>query len=343
MSVASAIWRKLAGLLLRAEGWKQIGRQTAAALRCLPFPRHVAWMLRDGYLLQVARRRLLNRKSWDPLHFMSNSGYLARGWPLRKRFEAALYHYEQDSTLYDDAYLQRVEGGTGLLLWASGSDGHAFDLRLVAPADSRCEGDLCVQMRVDDVCVACMAFAWIDSAAFGDAQGHSMFVTRNQTLRVPELETFRASFRQNSPTYFCLAAVCAIAQVDGMRHIYGIRHDRQLSYRPEYEQGFRNSYTDFWTRFGGQPSNDYALQVNLPLKLTSLQDLKPSHRSRAERRRAQWAEVATQTHSVIGAHRRRSSPTAESTQVGRPTSLFGFLTYWITSGLECVHLPLTLV
>lgn len=342
MSVARAIWRKFAGLIVRTEGWMQIGRLIGAALRCLACPRHVARMLCDGYLQKVARRRLLNRKSWDPLHFMTSSGYLARDWPVHKRFGAALYHYAHDSKLHDDVYLQRVEDGTGLLLWTSTRHTHLYDLRLVAPEDSRREGDLCVQTRVDGVCVASMAFAWIDSAIFGDAQGHSMFVTRNQTLRVPELATFRTSFKQNSPAYFCLVALCAIAQVHGMRQIYGIRHDQQLSYRPEYAEGFLNSYTDFWMRFGGEPFDQCALKINVPLKLSSLHELKPSHRSRAERRRTQWAEVATQTRTALGAHCRERPRSVEAAQAGRPTSLTGVLAYWLSSSLEWAHLPLNL-
>ena len=316
-------------------------RQTLAALRCLAFPRHVSSMLLGGYLRQVTRRRLYNHKSWDLLHFMSDGGYLARDLPWRKRFDAALYHYRRDFKSYDDSYLRKVEERTGLRLWSRHLDGHHYEMRLVAAEDSRREGDLCVQMRVDDACIACMAFVWIDSATFGDAEGDSIFVTRNQTFRGPGLDTFRTSFKQNSPAYFCFAALCAIGQMDGMRQIYGIRHDCQLSYRPEQAEGFRHSYTDFWEKFGGQPSNRYALKITLPLELRSLASLKPAHRSRAERRRAQWADVATQTGLVLEAHRRVRPVGVRNRRTD--TSLTGLIAYWLSAAPEWAYVSLNLV
>lgn len=344
MSVARAILRKVASLARRTGGWAEIGRQAVAALRCLAFPRLLYRMIRQGYTHQIARRRLLNRKAWDPLHFMSGNGYLVRGWPTRKRFAAALYHYERDAELHDDAYLSKVEDRSGLLLWSSRLDGHHYDLRLIAPEDERCEGDLCVQVNVDGTCVACMAFAWIDGAVLGGGvREHSILVTRNQTRRVPELDAFRTSFKQNSPAHFCFAALCAIAQMHGMKQIYGIRHDRQLCYRAEYAEGFRNSYTAFWERFGGEGSHECALKISIPLELVDVHELKPSHRSRAARRRAHWAEVATHTRAVLEGHRRIRARSAELRHADHPNSLTGLFAYWLSLGHEWAHIPLALV
>jgi hypothetical protein len=118
-----------------------------------------------------------------------------------------------------------------------------------------------------------------------------MFVTRSQTDRSPELQRFRDTFKQNSPSYFCLASACGIAMANGMRTIFMIKHDAQIEYAEQYAEGFRNSYSALWEAFGAREiERRHAYMMAIPLKLSPLSSVK--HRGRAIARRRNWLDIA---------------------------------------------------
>jgi hypothetical protein len=125
-----------------------------------------------------------------------------------------------------------------------------------------------------------------------------MFVTRSQTDRNPELQRFRDTFKQNSPSYFCLASVCGIAMANGMRAIFMIKHDAQLGYAERYAVGFRNSYSALWEAFGAQEiEHRHAYTMSIPLKLNPLSVVK--HKGRAIARRRNWLEIALSARQAM--------------------------------------------
>src|SRR5262249_36360635 len=158
-------------------------------------------------------------------------------------------HYDYEERKRDVPYLDLVYGGRGLVLWQHTANGSHYELRLAVTEDNRYEGDLSVLLLVDGVRVCRMSFSYIDANVFGLASQPAMFVTRNQTDRTAQLDRFRKTFKQNSPPYFCLAAICGIAMADGMRALYAIKHDAQIAYEERYAVGFMNSYTGFWRQF----------------------------------------------------------------------------------------------
>jgi hypothetical protein len=134
-----------------------------------------------------------------------------------------------------------------------------------------------------------------------------MFVTRSQTDRNSELQRFRDAFKQNSPSYFCLASVCGIAMANGMRTIFMIKHDAQLGYAERYAEGFRNSYSALWEAFGAEELDHiHAYKMSLPLRLNPLSCVK--HKGRAIARRRNWLEVALSARQAMLADRTSRVP-----------------------------------
>ena len=171
-------------------------------------------------------------------------------------------------------------------------------LRLRATDDPRREGGLSVLCFVDDTPVYCMAFSYVNGRLFGLGSGRTMFVTRSQTNRNPQLQRFRDTFKQNSPPYFCLAAVCGIAMANGMSNVVMIKHDAQISYDERYAKGFRNSYSALWEAFGAQElEHRHAYIMSIPLNLNPLSGMK--HRARAIARRRNWLEIALSTRQIL--------------------------------------------
>jgi hypothetical protein len=125
-----------------------------------------------------------------------------------------------------------------------------------------------------------------------------MFVTRSQTDRNPELQRFRDSFKQNSPPYFCLAAVCGIAMANGMPAIVMVKDEAQIAYQERYAEGFRHSYSGLWEAFGAQEIVDgSSYMMSIPPKLSPLSSVE--HKNRALARRRNWLEIALSAREVM--------------------------------------------
>jgi uncharacterized protein VirK/YbjX len=298
------------GEFRRAQGRSAAGKRLIASLRVLAFPGLMRRMLAEGYLQQVERKRGKGGEPWDPFHFISHPGYLVLGFSLAQRFEAALYHYRQEAATFDEALLGQIYSPQGFLLWSAEVDGHRFVMRLGLAGEEFLEGDLCLRLTADDRPIGTMNFVWADGAMFGGARGPTVFITRCQTHTWPELTIFRACFKQNSPPYFCLAALAGLGQACGLSELYAVQHQAQMSYLPKYASNFRNSYDEFWEKFKATPATAMAYRLALPLELRNLSELKSKHRSRAEGRRRAWGEVGQSAGAALAPHLRSSGRAA---------------------------------
>ena len=160
---------------------------------------------------------------------------------------------------------------------------------------------------VNDTRVCRVSFSYVNGSLFGLQPGRMIFVTRNQTDRNPELQRFRDTFKQNSPPYFCLAAVCGIAMANGMRAMLMVKDDAQIAYAEPYAEGFRNSYSALWESFGAQEiEHRHAYTMSIPLKLNPLSVVK--HKGRAVARRGNWLEIALSTRQAMLEDRTSRAP-----------------------------------
>jgi uncharacterized protein VirK/YbjX len=259
-----------------------------AALRILRFP----LKLKQLWTLKFMRSYFPNNSKRDTFFFLSHGHYLSRYFTLAQRVDCAINHYSFEGQNYGSTYHRSVyQSPRGLALWHRIVDGTRYTIALRATEDYRYEGDLSVLCFVNETRVCRVSFSYVDGSLFGLRSERTMFVTRNQTDRNPELQRFRDSFKQNSPPYFCLASVCGIAMANGMRDIFLVKEDAQIAYQERYAEGFRNSYSAFWEAFGAQEIDDgHAYKMSIPPKLNPLSIVR--HRNRAVARRNHWLEVA---------------------------------------------------
>jgi uncharacterized protein VirK/YbjX len=240
-----------------------------------------------------------NKKKRDTFFFLTHDYYLSRAFTLAQRVDCAINHYSFEGQNYGPNYHRSVyQSPRGLALWHRVVDGASYSIYLCATEDYRYEGDLSVLCFVNDTRVCRVSFSYVDGSLFGLQPGRTMFVTRNQTDRNPELQRFRDSFKQNSPPYFCLASVCGIAMANGMRAIYMVKDDAQIAYQERYAEGFRNSYSALWEAFGAQQIDDRrAYWMSIPPKLIPISIVK--HKKRAVTRRNNWLEIAMSTRHAM--------------------------------------------
>jgi uncharacterized protein VirK/YbjX len=244
----------------------------------------------------------------DSFFFLTHNHYLSRYFTLAQRVDCAISHSSFESRNYGSAYHRCVHHSQhGLELWRRVIGDTLYTVKLRATEDYRYEGDLSVLCFVNDTRVCRVSFSYVDCAVFRQQPESTIFVTRNQTDRGPELQLFRDSFKQNSPTYFCLAAVCGIAMANGMQSICMIKDEAQIAYAERYAEGFRNSYSAFWEAFGAEEIGGLrAYRMDIPLRLSPLADVK--HKNRAAARRRNWLDVALSARRAMLEDRTSGAP-----------------------------------
>jgi uncharacterized protein VirK/YbjX len=228
----------------------------------------------------------------DPLFFLTHRYYLSKTLTVAQRIDCAVAHYSFEGQNYGSIYHRSVyQSPRGLALWHRVLDGTRYELTLCATEDYRYEGDLSVLCFVNGTRVCRISFSYVNGRLFGQPPGYTMFVTRSQTDVNPELQRFRDGFKQNSPPYFCLAAVFGIAMANGMRSIFLVKDEAQIAYQERYAAGFQNSYSALWKAFGAEEmAGRSAYRMSVPPRLSSLPFVK--HRNRALARRRNWLEIA---------------------------------------------------
>jgi uncharacterized protein VirK/YbjX len=290
------------GEFSRSKGPRAALFRALGSARALAYPGLMRQMSAQGYLRLVGRKRGADSEPWDPFHFISHPGYLARGYTLPQRFRAALHHYAFEASTFDEAMLKTLYSPQGFTLWTAEVDGHRFEMRMGPAGEESLEGDLYLRLFADGQQVGSMNFVWADAAMFGRQSRPTIFITRCQTHTWPELQVFRACFKQNSPPYFGLAALAAIGQALGMSELYAVHGPAQMHYEPMFESSFRNSYDEFWEKFSAERVSPEAFRLPLPLALRDLSELKSKHRSRAESRRRAWGEVGEAAGAAVSRH-----------------------------------------
>jgi uncharacterized protein VirK/YbjX len=241
----------------------------------------------------------------DVFNHLSHRDHLVKGLSLRERVRRVVVHYgfEQDS--FDTAYKQAVYRGEGLPLWRHEANGRVFEIRLKMACRLNAEGDLTLIALVDGKCLHRLSFSWVDGEFAGVDLPILPFAARNQGYREDgsdALEAFEQAFPNNSPSFFCFAALNGVAQALGMNRILGVKSTCQSAYEPAAEKHFTNAYDGFWQTLGGVSMPGPAYEIALPLRLRPLSETPAKHRKRAATRREHWANIAEAARCALLPH-----------------------------------------
>ena len=281
---------------VRASAWLAASTDFLGPLRGLLYP---ALSLRTVQLFNL-RQQELELKRDEFFNHLRHQFYLSKGLSTRQRLEVALHHHDYEFSRYSDAYRAQVYRNSGLILWQADIDGTHFCIRLTASRDLSWEGDLSVMLHADGARLCTMSFTYVDASLFGAGSTPMMFVTRNQSdPHKPEQQLFRQRFRHTTPPYFCLAAIFAIAQANGMDSIAAVRHQSQIACTPDNQAVLKNSYDEFWRAFRATELDEQSFVLPVPMTLTPLSELKAKHRGRAVERRKAWSEVSISASAVM--------------------------------------------
>jgi len=255
--------------------------------------------------LDVVRNHVAAPANDDLFHHLSHRHYLAKGLSARQRVQCVLSHYRFEETSFNAAYKQAVYSGGGLALWQAEANGSRFLIRLEMASRMNAEGDLTIALVADDKVLHRLSFSWIDGAMAGLAPGLLPFLARNQgrwTDSGEAFEAFENAFPNNSPGFFCFAAMQGVAQAVGMEQVAGVKCTAHPAYDPLEAKHFANAYDGFWKILGGVELPGDTWLISLPFYLKPLADMPSKHRKRAAQRREHWRAIGDAARSTLQRH-----------------------------------------
>jgi uncharacterized protein len=249
----------------------------------------------------------------DAIFFLSHRHYVARGLTTLQRIQTAVFHYEYEINRFDKAYIENVYRKQGLTLWQDTVNDTTFDIRLMMGNDILYEGGCSLVLHVDGGRVCVISYSIVpreifflkDASSSGskNLEQSVIFVTRKQLASDHAYQNaFNKAFDRTTPTHLCISALTGIALAQGYDCFIGISAEAHPALTDEYQRNFDVAYTQFWKSLNGQRLSPYGYLIDLPMSLTSLDDLEPKARKRAIKRRQHGDNVYTQAHSVIQKH-----------------------------------------
>jgi uncharacterized protein VirK/YbjX len=164
------------------------------------------------------------------------------------------------------------------------------------------EGDLSIVLSVDNAALHRINFSWLADTQDGTV---TPFLASSQTGRRSSNNTeavfaFERDFPQNSPAFFCFAAVEGVARVVGCTAVLAVRSHEQICARKGRDTAhFKRSYDDFWRALGGWDCGRQGFLVPLPAHEKPLSKLSSSHRRRAQKRRTHWKAIEAATVATL--------------------------------------------
>jgi uncharacterized protein len=263
----------------------------------------------------------------DAVFFLSHRHYLACGLTPQQRATTALHHYEHEVNAFDRGYFDAVYRGPGLVLWRAEIEDGVFDIRLMPGNDVLYEGGVSVVAFYNGLRIAVLSYANVQAPVFvpgfvperGEPAlgAETVFITRKQlTADHSYQKAFNKAFDRSTPGHFCFAAMAGIALAQGYSRIVAITPEVHPSCSPEIEKHFHVAYTEFWESLSGRRVSPFGYLVDLPMRMTPLDEMDAKARKRAVARRKHVQTVQDSAQAIIRAHLLRP-PAAPSGALSR--------------------------
>ncbi|MCA1245015.1 VirK/YbjX family protein [Massilia sp. MS-15] len=236
---------------------------------------------------------------------------MARGLSVRERVQSVLAHYRFEDARFGGAYHQAVHGGSGLTLWrhevALDHGHHVFSLRLQAPPRGLAEGEggLAISLLADGRLLHRLSYSWVDGALAGAGLPTVPFITGNDGRwhdAGAAFAAFEQAFPNNSPSFFCFAALQGLAQALGIVQVAAIKCAERVTGDARDPQQAESAYDGFWRILGGVEQPGRAYLIHLPFYLKPLADMPSRHRKRAAQRRACWRAIGDAARGTLLRH-----------------------------------------
>jgi hypothetical protein len=233
-------------------------------------------------------------------------------------------HYRFEQARFDARYHDAVQGSAGLALWRHDEAGHAFLIRLEGAAPAPGPGELAIALVADGQVLHRLAFTWVDGALAGINTPLLPLVAHNEGVwraAGAAFDAFCACFPNNSPSFFCFAALQALVQSLGIGQVLGVKCSAHGATPTLAGAATESDYDGFWSVLGGVALPGPAWLVALPFYLKPLADMPSKHRKRAAMRRAWWTAIGASTQQALHGHLLAdAAPAAQAQPLGSRTA-----------------------
>lgn len=304
MLMPTTIWiirRLLSDILAhRRKGTlKSLIARVIRSLRVLAYlPEHNKFLQLD-----VVRHHLADKWNIDLFHHLSQRSYLCEDLPVRKRIAYWFAHYRLEDHTFSPRYQTRLYREGGFLLWQREVGGKRFAITLTLSPRWAPEGELSICLLINGKTLHCLSFNWIDGNLVGLAQPIVPLVGRNQgaSSKVQDaLAAFNQAFPNNSPSFFCFAAMQGIAEAVHSKYVVAVKGNANICYENKgTASNFTNAYDRFWKSLGGVEIANGKYLISLPFYTKSLDEVAAKHRKRASIRRSFWKDISSTSCETI--------------------------------------------
>lgn len=230
------IWiiRRLGKALIarwRQEGCLKFLFTAIWSLRVLAHLRDIKALLQ----LDLYRNCVCVAANENTFHFLSQRTYLVAGLSASNRLQCVLSHYLFEEATFGPQYWSKVYLEEGICLWSQEAGETLFAVVLKIAPRWHLEGELSLTFYTNEICLHAVSFNWITGSLIGAPQQTLPLIARNPGRGFDSEQAFAAFnlvFPNNSPSFFCFAAMQGLTLAVGLNSIAGVK----ASFKPPYLQ-----------------------------------------------------------------------------------------------------------
>jgi uncharacterized protein VirK/YbjX len=213
--------------------------------------------------------------------------YLVKGFTVADRVSCFLYHYERLHLALPDSLLRLILQ-KDVVLHEIREDAHRFTITLGLSRPYDEEGELSLNLCVDDKTVFILAFTIVPGSVVHSPAAEILLISRLQGIKgaYPPISVATKTLHDVAPNAMLLAALQGVADAFGIAEIMAVSAVRQSCYSEKFAASFIEAYDDFFTELGIPKNADGFYSTPVPIQGKPLTFIKQGHKLRTKEKRA---------------------------------------------------------
>lgn len=213
--------------------------------------------------------------------------YLVKDFTLADRVSCFLHHYKRLHMALPDSLLRLIlQQDVVLLEICEGAHRFSITLGLSRPYDE--EGELSIDLCVNDKIVSVLAFTIVPGSVVHSPAAEILLISRLQGIKgaYPSISLATRTLHDVAPNAMLLAALQGVADAFGITEIVAVSAARQSCYSEKFAASFIEAYDDFFTELRIPKNADGFYSTPVPIQGKPLTSIKHGHKLRTKEKRA---------------------------------------------------------
>jgi hypothetical protein len=213
--------------------------------------------------------------------------YLVRDFTLADRVSCFLHHYKRLHTALPDSLLRLIlQQDVVLLEICEGAHRFSITLGLSRPYDE--EGELSLNLCVDDKIVSILAFTIVPGSVVHSPAAEILLISRLQGIKgaYPSISLATRTLHDVAPNALLLAALQGVADAFGITGMVAVSAARQSCFNEKFAAFFIEAYDDFFTELGIPKNADGFYSTPVSIQGKPITSIKHGHKLRTREKRA---------------------------------------------------------